>query len=378
MAFDTGISSAVAQYVYTQSSGAVTEPVGGSYIQAYCEYLGITAPVNASWLQALCNHFGITAPLNGSWTIALADYYGITTPAPYGTWWMALAFVGGAPPVIELIWNETTSNWNETNVNWATDLVPPAAPVWTGSTFPEGVYTPTITGTAEPFSTITLVADAQIYYGATDDLGDWSVQITNPLSGSLSPGTAHLVSVTATDVAGNVSPATDDYIYIVAPNVVTLTLDMYDSYGDGWNTGYFQLEQETAPGVWEPIEYNENPFRFQTLQQYLDYVNAGSMVGAQYYKTDSIGVVSGIYGLRFELYEPGCAPANGSTGWKEAIGLRTWTVPAAGNFRTKSMRTGNFANERSYTIRNGSTVIVSQPGSSAAWVVGTIQQTFTL
>ena len=122
MAFDTGISSAVAQYVYTQSSGAVTEPVGGSYIQAYCEYLGITAPVNASWLQALCNHFGITAPLNGSWTIALADYYGITTPAPYGTWWMALANVSGEIP---FIWDQDTNNWEVEGRVWA-EIVPVA------------------------------------------------------------------------------------------------------------------------------------------------------------------------------------------------------------------------------------------------------------
>ena len=109
MAFDTGISSAIAQYVYTQSQGAVINPVGGSYIQAYCEYLGITEPVNNSWLQALCIEKGATAPLNGSWTIALAFTYGITYPTG-GTWWMALA---GAAGVINIpfIWNEVHKYW---------------------------------------------------------------------------------------------------------------------------------------------------------------------------------------------------------------------------------------------------------------------------
>ena len=74
MAFNTGISDAVAQYVYTQSNGAVTEPIGGSYLQAYCEYLGATTLIGNSWLITLCNHFGITQPLNGSWTIALCNY----------------------------------------------------------------------------------------------------------------------------------------------------------------------------------------------------------------------------------------------------------------------------------------------------------------
>ena len=369
-------------YVFNQTSGAVTEPVNGNWLQAYCEFLGVTQPVNSSWLQALCYHFGITEPLYGSWTIALANYYNITAPEN-GTWWYAISQASGTPPVIELIWNEVTSFWNQTDVNWATDTIAPDAPVWTGSTFPEGTYTPIITGTAEPYSNITLTADAQIYTGQTDALGDWSVQITNPLSGSLAPGTAHLVSVTATDNAGNVSPATDDYIYIVAPNTITLTLDMFDSYGDGWNNGWFQLEYETSPGVWDPIEYNENPFRFNTLQQLLDYEASGATVGIRYYKTDALtsstpAFISGIYGLRFETFEPGGLPGGGSTGWKEMLNARSWTVPTAGNFRTVSKREGDYPSERSYVIKNGQTTIVSQPQSFSAWAVDTVQQTFTL
>ena len=377
MAFDIGISSAIAQYVYTQTAGAVTEPVNGSYIQAYCEYLGITEPLNASWLQALCNHFGITEPLNGSWTIALANYYGITYPAG-GTWWMAMA--GSAtPPVTELIWNETTSFWNATDVNWATDTTPPAAPVWTGSTFPEGDYTPTIVGTAEPYSTITLVVNAQTYYGATDELGDWSIFVSNALPPALAPGQQYLVSVTATDIAGNVSPAADDYIYIVQSTIVTITLDMYDSYGDGWNRGYFQLEKEETPGNWVPIEFNENPYTFPTLQDYINWLNTGNPVNALYYKTDAIaGASSGIYGLRYDLYEPGVTPNGCSTCLKEAIGLRSWDLQPGFNYRTVCMNQGSFANERSYDIRNGALVLASQPQSGAAWVVGTVQTTFTL
>ena len=46
------ITNAVQQFVYTQSNGVVTEPVNGSWLQAYCEFLGVTQPVNGSWLQA--------------------------------------------------------------------------------------------------------------------------------------------------------------------------------------------------------------------------------------------------------------------------------------------------------------------------------------
>ena len=118
MAFDTGISSAVAQYVYTQSQGAVIEPIGGSYIQAFCEYLGITEPLYNSWLIALCNHFGITQPLNGSWTIALANYYSITYPTG-GTWWMALANAPYLPPTpTDLIWNLVATEWQLETSTW--------------------------------------------------------------------------------------------------------------------------------------------------------------------------------------------------------------------------------------------------------------------
>ena len=366
-------------YVFNQTGGAVTETVNGNWLQAYCYYLGATTLINDSWLITLCNHFGITEPLYGSWTIALANYYGITTPEPYGTWWNAMA-QGATPPATELIWNETATNWNQTDVNWATDTTPPAAPVWTGSTFPSGVYTPTITGTAEPYSTITLVVDAQTYYGATDDLGDWSVFVSNPLTPALAPGQQYLVSVTATDVAGNVSPATDDYIYIVQPNVVTLTLDMYDTYGDGWNNGYFQLEKEVTPGNWVAQEYNENAFRFPTLQDLLNYQSSGNPINAQYYKTDTIGsVVSGIYGLRFELYEDGVLPGGGSNQFKQCIGLRSWDVEPGFNYRTTAQNTGLYTGERSYDIREGATTLVSfVQTASGQWAPGYVQTTFSI
>jgi hypothetical protein len=109
------ITSAIQQYVYNETSGAVTEPVNGSWLQAYCNYLGITQPSNGSWLQALCEYFGITEPLHGSWVIALANYYGITVPVN-GTWWWALA-EGGTPPVVDWIWNLVLSQWeNETRI----------------------------------------------------------------------------------------------------------------------------------------------------------------------------------------------------------------------------------------------------------------------
>jgi hypothetical protein len=123
MAFNTGISSAVAQYVYTQSNGVVTEPIGGSYLQAYCEFLGVTQPLYNSWLIALCDHYSITAPLNGSWTIALANYYGITYPTG-GTWWMALAEAAYVPPFPPFKWNLDTLKYNNETRKWSGVPIP--------------------------------------------------------------------------------------------------------------------------------------------------------------------------------------------------------------------------------------------------------------
>lgn len=112
-----GYSNAIQEYVRIQSSGNVTLPVNGSWIQAYCEYLGVTEASNESWLQALCEHFGITEPLYGAWVIALANYYGITTPYPYGSWWGALAH--SPEPLPTFVWNENTINWESESRTWS-------------------------------------------------------------------------------------------------------------------------------------------------------------------------------------------------------------------------------------------------------------------
>ena len=105
-------------YAQTQSNGAVTEPVNGSWIAAYAIYLGQTEPVNSSWLQAVCLGLGITQPVNGSFIIALANHYGITEPDNGNTWWAALAGAGSPTPPTDLIWNTTTTQWQLETTIW--------------------------------------------------------------------------------------------------------------------------------------------------------------------------------------------------------------------------------------------------------------------
>ena len=409
------INNVIKDYVQCVTNNAVTSPNGGSWISALCIYYNITEPVNGSWLVAYCNYLGIPAPINGSWTIALAQFLGITQPEN-ASWWYAIAneqcngipanpcewgantntfgeetriFSSVTPCNIlpDYFWNTTDLDWNLADISWAVDLTPPPAPIWTGQTYSAGQLTPTITGTAEFLSNITLIVNAQTYTGQTDSVGNWSVQITNPLTGGTAPtGTGYLVSVTATDAAGNESPATSNTIYIVeAPTTVELTVNMYDSYGDGWNGGWMELQYESSPGTWIPIEYNENPFRFNTAAGLNDYLTNGTTTNQKFYKTDSfpntITMMSGIYGLRFESYEPGVTGTSSSRPATTCENLRTLTVEGTGNYRTVAQNTGAYTNERSYDILLAGNIVATQPAgnnSPTLWSPGNVQQTFTL
>ena len=207
MAFNTGISSAVAQYVYTQSNGAVTQPIGGSYLQAYCEFLGVTQPLYNSWLIALCNHFSITEPLNGSYTIALANYYGITYPTG-GTWWMALAEAPYVPPFAPFIWNLDTELWEAETREWE----------WTIPQAPVADFT---SDTTTPYSGIPVQFTDTSLYLPTSWL--WTFQGGTPLTSTeqnpvvtfTSPGN-HTVSLEATNAEGSNTKTIVDYIQVPA------------------------------------------------------------------------------------------------------------------------------------------------------------------
>ena len=210
MAYDTGISSAVAQYVYTQSNGAVTEPIGGSYLQAYCEYLGATTLVGNSWLITLCDHFGITEPLNGSWTIALANHYGITYPTG-GTWWQALAEASGIPS-IPFIWDQDTNNWEAELRTWNIPVAPTADFTSDTVTIFEGEsvqFTDTSTGLPTSWAWAFSGADQEVY------------TVQNPLVTYSNPGT-YSVSLEATNAQGSDTKTVLNYMTV---NVIPVVAD---------------------------------------------------------------------------------------------------------------------------------------------------------
>lgn len=129
-----------------------------------------------------------------------------------------------------------------TAINIIVDTVPPAAiadllvsddvgaqqgALTSGDTTDD--RTPTLSGTAEPDGQVS-VYDGEVLLGivAVDSNGNWS--FTTP---ALSNG-LHTLTVTVTDVAGNVSPATSDFTLTInadAPQA-SLSLEVYDESGN--------------------------------------------------------------------------------------------------------------------------------------------------
>jgi hypothetical protein len=95
------------------------------------------------------------------------------------------------------------------------DTTAPVAPVIISPT--EGSSTsdttPTVTGTAEPDSTVTVTEGGTVVCtGVADAAGNWSCTTATPLTQR-----PHTLAATATDAAGNVSPADSVTFTIVAP-----------------------------------------------------------------------------------------------------------------------------------------------------------------
>lgn len=140
------------------------------------------------------------------------------------------------------------------------DTTLPAAPVVTGASEnvgapgpvvsgqPTNDTTPTLTGTAEPNTTLT-VRDNGAVIGTVnvDGTGSWSFTPTTPLTEG-----SHSLTLTATDTAGNVGPASEAFNVVVdtaAPVVPTITTVIDDQTTIGTDTPLTngQLTKDTLP-----------------------------------------------------------------------------------------------------------------------------------
>jgi outer membrane protein OmpA-like peptidoglycan-associated protein len=129
--------------------------------------------------------------------------------------------------------------------NFTVDTTAPNAPVITsptqGSTTSD--TTPTLTGTAEPGSTVTVTENGvTLCTAVTDASGNWSCTPTTPLANG-----PHAITATTTDPAGNTSPASPTRDFTVDPDA--------DTDGDGIPD---RLEDTDGDGEKDPGETDPN------------------------------------------------------------------------------------------------------------------------
>ncbi|MCC6810179.1 MAG: Ig-like domain repeat protein [Deltaproteobacteria bacterium] len=107
------------------------------------------------------------------------------------------------------------------NARWTIDLLPPNAPAIAEPAEGELVAdtTPDISGTAEPFATITVTLDGTALPSVqANAAGVWSLTV----AAALGPG-AHLATAIATDAAGNNSPASPVRRFTIDPSALDTT-----------------------------------------------------------------------------------------------------------------------------------------------------------
>ena len=367
----------IRQYAECVSGGAITEPTGGTWISAIAIWQGSTEPLNGSWIQRICDNFGITEPLHGSWIIALANYYGQTEPVN-GTWSSAVLIGCGVVPT-DLIWNETFTDWDLETTQWKTAVAPVQPTITTGPDYT--VNLPLFQGTAEANNPFVLTVNGDTYNGVVDGTGNWSLQTTTTLPG-VPGGTPYTVDIFTTRASDGLTSATLSTPITITLTTVLIVVQMGDLYGDGMNNSVFEVEKEVTPGVWQPQEYDGNPYRYDNQPDF----DSDLPQNRRYYKTDSIGNrVSGIYGLRFETFEYGVStggvtpfPTGGQV-WLNSEDIRTITLEPGFNYRTVVQSTGDYPSEVYYDLKKAGNIIASQPGNSAGdWAQGNIQTTFTL
>lgn len=280
------ITNSIRKYVECASSGAITEPTGGSWISALAIWQGSTEPLHGSWLQRVCDNYGITQPVDGSWLIALSFYYQRFTPTN-GSWSYSiqLGCEAGPPAPSILIWDQTDTEWQLEEAAWAIATAP-MTPTFDQDGATISTATPTLTGTADPLVEIDLNVDGTMYTTIADALGVWSLT-TSALVGSPSPGTEFTITIIAKNVSnGLISAEFQGNIFIIA-TAVEVEVIMNSGWSLGWVYTWIEIQKRTqvSPEVWQSVEYEGNP----------------TFGSGSFYKTDAgpYGAQPGIYGMNF-------------------------------------------------------------------------------
>ena len=192
----------------------ITAPVDGSTITDRTPDIVGTAEPNATVIVVIDGTPAGTADVDGTgdWT------FPVGAPLPDG------------PHSVEAVAVDAAGNISppSNEVNFTVDATAPVAPVITapadGSTIT--VSTPTISGTGESGSTVTVIVDGtELGTAVVDGAGDWTFPVPAPL-----PDGPHTVVAVAEDAAGNTSPPSNEVDFTIdttapAAPVITQPVD---------------------------------------------------------------------------------------------------------------------------------------------------------
>ena len=354
------ITNTIRKYVECASSGAITEPTGGSWISALAIWQGSTEPLEGSWLIRVCDNFGITQPQDGSWLIALSFYYERFTPTN-GSWSYSiqLGCEAGPPAPVILIWDQTDTEWQLEEAVWQVAAVP-MTPTFDQDGTSISDSTPTLTGTADPLFKVDLNVDGTEYTTTADATGIWSIT-TNTLVGTVSPGTEYTITVRSKNQTnGLISAEFQGNMFIIAT-----TQDIQVIMNTGWSLAWvytwieIQEQIQVVPEVWQSVEYEGNP----------------TFGSGSFYKTDTgpYGAQSGIYGMNFYNNDD-----VGTTNVTRTIKLNPGTQYRVVGFAQQSGTT--YGQYTSYSLfQAGSQLLPNYTGTDATYsTTGVEQQTFLL
>jgi hypothetical protein len=138
----------------------------------------------------------------------------LATAIPDGGTVPIAPIVDGVSPLVTLIATDAATNITTSGATFVVDLTNPTAPTMTSPGSTSADTTPTVSGTAEANSLITVVVGSVTFVTVTNASGLWQIDTgtATPTSGSVPSGGFHqgtlAISATATDPAGNTSTAT--------------------------------------------------------------------------------------------------------------------------------------------------------------------------
>jgi len=361
------ITNSMRKYVECASSGAITEPTGGSWISALAIYQGSTEPLNASWLQRVCDNFGITQPVDGSYLIALANYYDRFAPVN-GSWSYAIQVGcedggGTPPPPTDLVWDLTTSEWQSEETAWNVEVAP-MQPTFdqNGDTFTDPVLV--LSGTGDIGTEVDISLNGIMYFAVVDGLGVWTVT-TAAKPGAGAPGLEYIVTAIAKDLTtGLISSEFQGNLYVLQSSKV-YSFELFSEWSLEWYNSGIQVEQELTPGNWIPIEYEGNPTYFKN----------GSTI---FYKVKPWWTATSVPGISTQNV------INFQDADDALPGIPTRSIALDVGFNYRIVGAGvigtNYGRFSRYTVYDdqGAVFLPEYDGEDIDYQAGTVQQTFTL